>query len=271
MEHASTITLLGFRRRTPKRNMLPHAVKQVCRGRALKRWSALLTQKRSRIGHNCGMRKRLGEANWKAFVQYAETRHKESFVRSFMPSDGMLCCVGKIDGTPCPRQVQINLRKNSSRQVAAHLPELHMDHTYEVKQICEVWSNALPENPTAWDEGICGPLLAHLLFGTEDHVLSENSDRTIWHKQINFRCGNVQGVEGQRAADFCHDVAGAHYDHVLRIGDIALPAEEHGNDMEGPTDESVAQWNGSMTELNDTFDETEESTQGSATEWEDEA
>ena len=47
-------------------------MQRVCRERASKRWSALLTQTKSRIGHRCGMRKRLGEAHWAAFDRYAE-------------------------------------------------------------------------------------------------------------------------------------------------------------------------------------------------------
>ena len=98
-----------------------------------------------------------------------------------------------------------------------------MDHTHDVKRICEVWSKALPEEPRSWDDGICGPLVAHLLFGTEDHVLAQCSARPVWRKQIVVRCGNVRGVEGQHADDFCHDVANAHYEHALQVGDIQWP------------------------------------------------
>lgn len=223
MERCSSLTLLGFRKRVPKSPLLRRAVAQVSRGRALKRWSALLTQTKSRIGYKCGMRKRLGEANWKAFVRYAEAWHKESFVRALLPSCGMLSCVGKLDGSPCPQQKQINLLTTSHTRLATQLPGLHMDHTYDVKQICDTWSRALPPNPRLWDDGICGALIAHLLFGTEDHVLTACSDRAIWRKQINLRCGNVSGMEGQHAGDFCHELAGMHYDHILRVSDIAWP------------------------------------------------
>ena len=66
-------------------------------------------------------------------------------------------------------------------------------------------------------------LVADLLFGTRDHLLSQNSERPIWRKQIVLRCGNVRGIQGQRADDFCHDVASAHYEHTLRVRDIAWP------------------------------------------------
>ena len=68
--------------------------------RAPQRWSALLTQTKSRIGFNCGMRERLYEANWAAFIKYAEAEHKAAFLRALTPASGLLCCEGKIDGAP---------------------------------------------------------------------------------------------------------------------------------------------------------------------------
>ena len=170
-----------------------------------------------------GERERLGEAHWAAFVRYAESEHKAAFFRALTPSSGLLCCEGKIDGTPCPKAVGIDLKRVSATECEEGLPKLHMDHTHDVKHICEVWSKALPEHPASWEDGICGPLVAHLLFGTEDHVLTQNSTRSIWRKQIVLRCGNMRGIEGQHAADFCHDVASAHYEHTLRVDDIKWP------------------------------------------------
>ena len=80
-------------------------MQSVCRTRASKRWSALLTQAKSRIGHRCSMRKRLGEAHWAAFVKYAEAGHKAQFFRALLPTTGVLCCEGKPDGTLRPKQV----------------------------------------------------------------------------------------------------------------------------------------------------------------------
>ena len=58
-----------------------------------------------------------------------------------------------------------------------------------------------------------------------DHLLARCSDRPIWRKQVVPRCGDVRGVEGQRADDFCHDVAGAHYKHALSVEDIQWPVK----------------------------------------------
>ena len=74
---------------------------------------------------------------------------------------------------------------------------------------------ACKDSLEAWDDGICGPLVAHLLFGTQDHVVAKCSTRPIWRKQLIFRCGNVRGVKGQHAGDFCHDVVNEHDEHRL--------------------------------------------------------
>jgi hypothetical protein len=224
MERKEDLLLLGFRRKKSKAVCpAPKKVKALCRDRASKRWSALLTQTKSRIGYKCGMRKRLGEANWAAFVGYAEAEYKTAFLRAFTPASGDLCCHGKLDGGPCPKRQMVDLKTISTVQCEEELAKLHLDHTYDVERICKVWTDALPEEPEAWDEGLCGPLVAHLLFGTTDHVMVQCSARPIWRKQLHFRCGTVRGVKGQRAADFCHDLVHAHDAYPLEVKDIAWP------------------------------------------------
>lgn len=170
------------------------------------------------------MRKRLGEANWAAFVRYAEMEHKAQFFRALTPASGELCCEGTLDGAPCPKNVRLDLRDVSSSECGAALPGLHMDHTHDVQHICAVWSRALPATPRSWDDGVCGPLVAQLLFGTEDHVLAKCSARRVWRRQIFLRCGDVRGgVDKQCADEFCHDVAGAHYEHALQVEDLRWP------------------------------------------------
>ena len=67
----SELPLLDVRRRPVETSCTAtEAVKRVCRKRAPK-WSALLTQTKSHSSFNCGMKGRLGEANWSTFVQYA--------------------------------------------------------------------------------------------------------------------------------------------------------------------------------------------------------
>ena len=218
MERREDLPLLGFRRRPPKgiHRLLHGDVERLCSDRASKRWSALLTQSNSRIA----MRKRLGEAYWDAFVACAQSEHKAAHARAFQPKTGVLCCEGKLGGATCPKGVRIDLRRASKEECVRVLPALHMDHAYDVNHICQVWSDALPAEPRSWDDGICGPLVAHLLFGTEDHVLAQCSTRSVWRKQITFRCGNAKGAKGE----FCHQLGKAHYTHVLTVKDIQWPA-----------------------------------------------
>ena len=182
MEPIESLPLLGTKRprNTAVCEVSPR-VKSLCFSRASNRWSSLLTKTKSRIGFKCGMRKRLGESNWAAFVKYAEEEYKTDFFRAFTPVSGTVCCSGKLDGSPCPKELSVNMK------------------------------------PTSWDDGVCGPLVAHLLFGTEDHVVAQCSDRPVWRKQLFFRCGDVKGVEGQSAADFCH----APHKSTLKVDDIA--------------------------------------------------
>ena len=224
MEPRDSLPLLGFRCRRRTFCCAPRAVKNLCRHRASKRWSALLTQTKSRIGFNCGMRKRLGEHHWTAFVRYANAHYKAQFIDSLTPASGILGCCGSIDGRPCPNHISIDLAQVTVEECGTQLRRLHMDHTHDVKRICDTWSKALPEHPRSWDDGICGELIAHLLFGTEDHLLTRCSPRPIWQQQIVLRCGDVNGVQGQRAEDFCHDVANAHYEQTLRVEDVKWPS-----------------------------------------------
>jgi hypothetical protein len=208
---------------------IPPAIHRLCRRRASKRWSALLTQTRSRIGHFFGMHQRLGDKHWDAFVRFAETYHKHAFLRALTPPDATLCCAGKLDGTPCSKH--LNLAQNTIATVKYNLESFHMDHTHDAAHICQTWSDALPKKPKSWDDGLCGPLIAHLLFGVEDHPMADIDPNPLWKKQIILRCGNKKGVRGQRAADFCHDVAHAHYTHALTTADLQLK-EEDGDETE---------------------------------------
>ena len=183
----------------------------------------MLTQTKSRIGFKCGMRRRIGEANWAAFVRYAEAEYKSDFLRALTPDTGVLRCEGRLDGAPCPKQVRVDLTSVSSVECAEQLPMLHIDHTHDVKRICRVWSEALPKEPSSWHEGVCGPLIAHLLFGTKDHVMARCDPSALWRKQLVVRCGNVRGMAGQQADDFCHDVASAHYEQALNVADVRWP------------------------------------------------
>jgi hypothetical protein len=55
----------------------------------------------------------LGEIHWAALVKYAETEHKEAFLRALAPASGVLCCAGSIEGSPYPKAVCIVLNSLS--------------------------------------------------------------------------------------------------------------------------------------------------------------
>jgi hypothetical protein len=217
MVRQKDLLLLGFRRK--KSIALCAAPENV---KATKPWSTLLTHK-SRIGYNCGMRQRLGEIHCAAFVKFVETTHKEAFCRALTPASGVLRCVGSIEGTPRPKGFCIDLQSLSVDECGN---ELHMDHTHDIKHVSTIWSQALPDYPQSWDDGICGPLVAHLLFGVEDLVIAQCSGRPVWRKQMVPRCGDKRGVEGQHADDFCHNIACVHYQCTLRLKDIRWPITE---------------------------------------------
>ena len=128
-----------------------------------------------------------------------------------------------MEQQPRLSDVPVDLKSILSIDGESELEKLHLDHTYDLARICKVWSAALPADPKAWDDGICGPLIAHLLFGTQDHIVVQCSTRPIWRKQLIFRCGNVHNAEGQHADDFCHDVVNTHDEYALDVKDIAWP------------------------------------------------
>ena len=86
-------SLLHFRRRAPRAmKHIPPAIHRLCRRRASKRWSALLTQTRSRIGHFFGMVMAVGSApvatSGRAFrsrAAWTTVRRRPAFVNKCLP------------------------------------------------------------------------------------------------------------------------------------------------------------------------------------------
>mmetsp|Transcript_20888 Transcript_20888/g.53891 ORF Transcript_20888/g.53891 Transcript_20888/m.53891 type:complete len:127 (-) Transcript_20888:277-657(-) len=107
------------------------------------------------------MRAHLGEAQWRAFVEYAELKYKDAFVHAFTPESGLLSCVGPLDGGSCPHA--ITLRTDDP---CAHdfLDSLHLDHDYDLANVCAVWQQLVPASPRSWRQGIRGARLCRMLF-----------------------------------------------------------------------------------------------------------
>ena len=75
-------------------------------------------------------------------------------------------CVGSRDGAPCPAGFEVDLL---APEAYDRLERLHLDHEQDVRIACDLWQRALPATaPAAWDDGVDGGLLCHLLFGVDD-------------------------------------------------------------------------------------------------------
>ena len=137
------------------------------------------------------MRERMGELLWSQFVSYANEHYKARFVRAFCKPS--LRCVGRLDGTPCPHAFEVDLASPDAKR---KLKFLHLDHERPVRRTCERWSNALPEFPSSWHEGLDAGALCHDLFGAYD-------DEQYGGKCMCFHCGAPQGGRFAQHA-YCH-------------------------------------------------------------------
>ena len=147
----------------------------LARRRAGQRWSALVTAPSSRIARI--MRPVLDEACWAAFVAHANAHYRATFLAAF--NGPLLRCVGRVGGAPCPRDAAVDLAAPGAANCLAHL---HLDHEQDLQITCDMWKAALPPSPAAWDDGINGPLLCHLLFGVRN-------DPRHGAAMVRFRCG----------------------------------------------------------------------------------
>ena len=152
----------------------------LARRRASKRWSALVTAPTSRIARI--MRLVLGEASWAAFVAHANAHYRAAFLAAF--NGPLLRCVGRVSGAPCPRHATVDLAAPDAANCLAHL---HLDHEQDLQITCDMWKAALPPLPAAWDDGVNGPLLCHLLFGVRNDPLHGAA-------MVRFRCGPALGL-----------------------------------------------------------------------------
>jgi len=165
-------------------HLAEHAARALCRTRASKRWSALLTAKNSRIAVS-GIRERLGACLWHAFVEYAHRHYRARWDAAFFPESKRLECCGPCTGSACPHRFEIDLRRESAVTL---LERLHLDHEYDVYVVCAAWLCAMPERLQRWDDGIDKGLLCQLLFGVHE--------RGGMRSCVRFRCGN--GSEASR-------------------------------------------------------------------------
>ena len=99
-------------------------------------------------------------------------------------------CVGSRDGAPCPAGFEVDLLAPEAYDL---LERLHLDHEQDVRIACDLWQRALPATaPAAWDDGVDGGLLCHLLFGVDDSAAHGP-------RCVRFRCGPPRRGGGERS------------------------------------------------------------------------
>ena len=159
----------------------------------------------------CGIPEALGQQHWMAFVRFVRRVFRPSFLRVFSPTNDTLRCCGSLDGETCPHRFTIDFAGPS---IGFALAGLHLDHEYDVRHICDTWLRVMPAHPRAWDDGVNGLRVAHLLFGVKP--LGK------WPARLRLRCGNNRyyGRDDQDYERFCHATDVAHYARVLTRADI---------------------------------------------------
>jgi hypothetical protein len=199
--------------------------------RGIKRWSALLTSKRSRIGSCQGIKPLLGK-HWQSFVDYANRNFRPTFLTVFSKE---LKCVGKLGwngqaSQSCENKLCLNPGISADLPLMKHL---HLDHIYDVNQICDTWKQILQEKQklaplTTWDDGINGDLLCQLLFGVTDHprlydqnVEVKSSHSALWQKNLHLRCGASNNKQSNITfKSFCHHLGKGHYAYTISVKDL---------------------------------------------------
>ena len=100
---------------------------------------------------------------------------------------------------------------------------LHLDHNYELAQICHVWRGIIARlgRPLrSWDDGVNGELICQLLFGVESHRNLRRTGNPLWDANVQFRCGRAQNRRRSDDHVYCHDTDYPHYAWVLAESDV---------------------------------------------------
>ena len=159
---------------------------KLLRKRASQRWSALVSQHRSRLGQEMGMRMVLGGDVWNDFVAYATANWKSLFVDAFVHA--RLACTGCPDGSPCPLSYHLDRATAIS---GASLARLHLDHVIPVECVCRLWKQCVVTLPlhqrAQWHTVIDRDLVCHLLFGMTQ--LKNSGGHRLSAPNLVLRCG----------------------------------------------------------------------------------
>jgi hypothetical protein len=98
------------------------------------------------------------------------------------------------------------------------LANLHLDHSFEVQDICKAWIEAMPRRKLrSWDDGVNGELICHLLVGVTDHPNFSTTRDNKWRAAVRFRCGESRTCS---TGSFCHDTRYKHYGFKITGDDV---------------------------------------------------
>ena len=166
------------------------------------------------------MREHLGEKEWADFCQHAKRHYQPRFINRFEPLGNAptLKCVGPIALGSSPRQVcphrhTVELQLLGSKDTEASqatskaLANLHLDHTIELQQICDVWKQLTPPRAPVWRTYVDHGKLCELIFG-------ENN--------VQFRCACWS-----REHRMCHDMSRSHFGNLVSKDELR-PVEDVG-------------------------------------------
>ena len=110
----------------------------------------------------------------------------------FSPSPGGQFCHNVCDG---PVQLWIASSPHRASDAFTQLRLLHLDHEQDAVVTCDLWKRAMPSSPIAWDDGVEGGLLCHLLFSVTAKRDSRSGDAAI-----SMWSGSVARSQAEHAA-----------------------------------------------------------------------
>ena len=88
----------------------------------------------------------------------------------------------------------------ASQATSKALSNLHLDHTIELQQICDVWKQLTPPRAPVWRKYVDHSKLCNLIF--------EESN-------VQFRC-----ARWSREHRMCHDMSRSHFGHLITTDEL---------------------------------------------------
>ena len=158
--------------------------------------------------YKSGVENHLTQYQWNEFKRYAKAYYYDEFLSILQPQDGVLKCVGPIEGGQCPTNMVVDF---ADTDAMTRLEDLHIDHTYDLNLICTTWLSLLPQRPMSWHDNVDVEILCHMLFRhCPLHMVNKNKS---FPPGIQLRCHTEEHK--------CHATGKAHYNYPLQKSDLA--------------------------------------------------